>query len=279
MRKTILIFLIFFFSTISAEVQDSLKHKWIPSWIGSINISQVSFKNWTGGGEDSFAWAFKSDYDLYYHSDSWSFRTDFNVEYGRTKLGEADFRTTGNDIYVENVLSLNIGWAVDPYVSNLFRTQLLGGYNYKVDPYIKIADFFDPAYMVQSCGFTYDRIKNFSTRFGLAFKETYTNNHTQYSDDPKTPETERFKFETGIETVTSGKLNLAENVDYIGALRLFTRFESLDIWDVRWDSTINATVNSWLNVNFNFILLYEKAQSMRTQIKEALQVGFKYKIL
>lgn len=259
--------------------QDSLKYKWIPDWFGSVNISQVSFKNWSKGGENSLAWTLKSDFKLTYKTDTWNFITTFNGEFGKTQLGDAELRTTANDIFLENLLSLNVGWGVDPYVSNIIRTQITTGYNYKVTPAQKIADFWDPGYITQSIGFTYDKIKNFKTRLGLAFKETVTDNFHQYSDKIHTPEIENFKFETGFESVTSGKLDLAENVTYTGELRLFTRFEHLNIWDVRWDNVINAKVNSWLNVNFSFLLIYEKAQSLKTQRRQALQVGIKYKIL
>ena len=60
------------------------------------------------------------------------------------------------------------------------------------------------------------------------------------------------------------------------SLRLFSRFESFDVWDVRWDNIIAAKVNDFLNVNLTFLLIYEKDQSVKTQIKEALQLGFTY---
>lgn len=277
--KTTKIFIGFIILLSFTFAQDSLKYKWIPDWFGSINISQVSFNNWAKGGENSLAWTLKSDFKLTYKTDTWNFITTFNGEFGKTQLGDNELRTTANDIFLENLLSLNVGWDVDPYVSNIIRTQITTGYNYKVTPAIKIADFWDPGYITQSIGFTYDKIKNFKTRLGLAFKETFTDNFHQYSDKIETSEVENFKFETGFESVTSGKLDLVENVTYTGELRLFTRFEHLNIWDVRWDNIINAKVNSWLNVNFSFLLIYEKAQSIKTQHRQALQVGIKYKIL
>lgn len=66
--------------------------------------------------------------------------------------------------------------------------------------------------MTQSIGFTFDR-PNFSSRIGLAFKETFTNKFRQYSDDVNTPDkTEAFKFQTGVESVTEAKYNVAENL-------------------------------------------------------------------
>ena len=280
MKKTLLLILFLSFSVLSAQEKDTTLYKWIPSLVGGVNVSQVEFVDWAKGGENSVAWTLKGDFILSYKSDKWRFRNLLKAEYGNTKLGDESARVTGNEIFMESVLSLNIGWQVDPFISNQLRTQISKGYDYKQNPKVQIANFFDPGYITQSIGFTYDKYENFTTRLGIAFQETFTRDFNKYSDDPDTKnEIEDFKFETGIESVTDAKLNLAENIDWKGKLRLFTRFENIDVWDVRWDNMIVAKVNSWLNVNFEFILLYEQSQSPYTQMKEALQIGITYKFL
>jgi hypothetical protein len=64
-----------------------------------------------------------------------------------------------------------------------------------------------------------------------------------------------------------------DNMLYKSKLRLFTRFDQLDVWDVRFDNTISAQVNKYIVVNLNVLVVYEKSQSLRTQVKEALQLG------
>ncbi len=280
MKRMLLVLIIALTGILPAQEKDSTISNWENSLITGLNISQVSFKDWSKGGDNSLAWTIRGDYKNIYKSDNWVLKNQLIGEYGRTKLGETDFRTTDNDLYLETVLSLNVGWSVDPFFSNMVRTTITEGFNYKEDPAQKTADFFDPGYVIQSLGFTYDRIENFTTRMGLAFKETFTKNYRHYSDDPDTEdELESFKLETGFESVTSAKVNLAVNVDLATKLRLFTRFENIDVWDVRWENRIVAKVNSWLNVTFDYILLYEKAQSLRTQMKEALQVGISYRLI
>ena len=142
-----------------------------------------------------------------------------------------------------------------------------------------IADFFDPGYITQSLGFTYDKDKVFKSRLGIAIQETFTNKLRQYTDDAGTKdEIEAFKLETGIESVTDLNLPVDENLLYTSKLRLFTGFDRLDVWDVRWDNQVTAKINSWLNVNFNFIAVYERSQSVKTQIKEALQIGVAFNL-
>ncbi len=175
-------------------------------------------------------------------------------------------------------MSIKVGWAVDPYFSNTIRTSITKGYDYSKNPPLEIADLFDPGYVTQSIGFTYDKLKHFNTRLGLAAQEVFTKNNTKYTDDIATAKIEKFKFETGLESVSSAEFSAAENILVKSSLRLFTRFENLKVWDVRWDNALVAKVNDFINVNLAFLLVYQEDQSKQAQIKEALQLGFVYTI-
>jgi hypothetical protein len=177
---------------------------------------------------------------------------------------------------LESILIHSFGWAVDPYISNTIRTVISKGFDYKVVPAVQTSQFFDPGYITQSIGFMYNNIPNITTRLGIGFQETITNKFTGYADDPETVEIEKFRFDTGIESVTEAIYNIEENVLLGSKLRLFTRFNSLDVWDVRWDNLITAQISKYFNVNFNVLLIYEKQQSPKTQLKEALQFGITY---
>lgn len=249
---------------------------WTPKAVVGLNVNQIAFTNWSQGGENSIAWTIFSNLGLDYFQAPWKLKNSLKVAYGRTKLGDADFRTNDNEIYLESVLSYNIGWAVDPYFSNTVRTSVTSGFDYKVSPSVKIADFFDPGYVTQSLGFTYDRSETITTRLGIAVQEIFTRKFTQYSDDPDTPEIEKIKIETGVESVTELKHPFADNMLFESKLRLFSRFDSLDVWDVRWDNTITAKINDYFHVNLNVLLIHEIGQSLKTQLKQALQLGISY---
>lgn len=280
MKNFLLVVLIFISITLTAQTPDTTKNKWIPSFVTSVGINQIAFTNWVKGGENSIAWTVIGDfhYDKI-SSTEWTFKNSIKATYGRSKIGSGGYRTTDNDLYIENVASYNLGWAVSPFISNSIRTQLASGFDYKVTPEKEIANFFDPGYITQTIGFTYDKYKSIVTRIGLGFQEIITNKFTQYSDDPATKnEIELFKFETGVESVTDVDLKLDENIVYKSKLRLFSQFKSLDVWDVHWDNIIAAKVTKYISVNFGLLLIYEKAQTYRTQIKEGLQVGFVYTV-
>ncbi len=267
-------------TSLSFAKEDSTQvNTWVPTAVAGLNVSQLALSNWTQGGENALTWTLSGNLGLKYVSEGWTFRNGLKVDYGRSKLGGGSFQTNDNNFYLESVLSRNIGWKVDPYVSNIIRTTIAPGYSYATETPKEIANFFDPGYVTQSLGFAYQRLKGFSTMLGIAVQEVFANKFTQYTDDPATTKIESFKFETGLQSITTGKFVLADNLLMTSSLTLFTRFKSLDVWDVRWDNVIVAKINNWLNVNFSYLLIYQKDQSPTTQMKEGLQLGVVYTIL
>jgi hypothetical protein len=245
-----------------------------------VNISQISFTNWAQGGENSFSWTLLGNYSITTKSENWTTKNSFKFAFGRTKLGSQDFRTNDNEFFIETIISKNVGWAVDPFLSNSIRSPITTGYSYKTKTPERIADFFDPGYVTQTLGFTYDKLKGIKSRLGIALQEVFANRQRKYSDNPDTKDKlEAFKLETGIENVTSSEFKIMENINYKGTLRLFSRFEKMKYWDVRWDNLIIAKVNDYVNINFNFLVVYERKQTLRTQMKEALQLGLIYNLL
>jgi len=278
-RSTVLL-LVFLALPITAQKKDSTKlNKWIPSAVAGFNISQLALSNWSQGGENSLTWTLTGDFSYNYQSNDIEVKNNLRLAYGRTKLGSEDFKTNNNDFYLESVILKKIDFPVDPYFSNTVRTSLTIGYNYGTTPKTEIVNFFDPGYVTQSIGFYYEPNKEFNTRLGIGVEEVFTRNNTKYADNKSTPKIEKSGVEAGIESVTSLKKLVAENLLLKSKLRLFTRFNSLDVWDVRWDNTIVAKINGFLNVNFTFLLVYQQDQSLKTQIKQGLQLGFVYTIL
>lgn len=281
MKKLFVILLsIFTLSTFAQDIPDSLlKEGWNMTGVVGLNLSQTAFSNWAQGGTNALAFSVYSNLGGIYYSFPWKWKNRLSVIYGRTSLQDLGYRTTENDIYFESVGSRNIGWPVDPYVAVTFRSALTKGYDYKVEPALQIVDFFDPGYLTEALGFTYDHSKIITSRLGIAFQQTFANKFAaMYTDDPETAELEKFKFETGIESVTEVKYEFLPNMNYYGFLRLFTRFDALDVWDVRWDNIITAKVNDYINVNFAVTVLHDIKQTRKTQLREALQLGFSYSI-
>ncbi len=251
---------------------------WKNSMVAGLNINQVRLENWSQGGENSFAWALIGTGKFLYAQTTYSWTNNLKVTYGQTKLGSADFEKTADEFFFESIYSHSIGWKVDPYAAVTVKTQLAPGYKTLDSGRTQTSGFFDPGYLMQSAGFTYAPSESFSTRLGVAVKETFTSKFTQYgyADDPKTPEIEKTRVQTGIESATGVKFTVMENLLFTSQLNLFSAFKTLDVWDVRWDNTLTAKVNTYINASLNVLVVHEIAQTRRTQLKEALALGITY---
>ncbi|MCE1164004.1 MAG: DUF3078 domain-containing protein [Bacteroidetes bacterium] len=280
MKRTttvLLLAFIIFASKSYSQTDTTLKLGWTPRGSVALNLSQISFSNWVQGGENSMSFAGLGNFGVLYHSKKWDFYNSLKLAYGKSKTS-GSVKTTDNELRLNTILIRYLGWKINPYVSNEVRSSISNGYDYSVTPEVQTTAFFDPGYITQSLGFIYT-LKRFSTRLGVGLQEVVTNKFTNFSDDADTPDKiEKFKLDTGIESVTEANLDLMQNILYASRLRLFSRFNSLDVWDVNWDNIITAKVNDYINVNLGVNIIYEKKASFKTQTKEALQVGFSYVI-
>ena len=278
MKKSLLF--LFLFSSISilhGNDIDSTLNKWDPALITSVNISQVAFDNWSKGGESSLSYTFKIDWMMKYKSETWSFQNHFKGELGHTKTGSDESNITANGMYNDTVLK-GFGLLFKPYMSNLIRSPITNGFDNKKDPKEQIVALFDPGYVSQSIGLAFKKTEIFQSRLGFALEESFSKRFAaKYTDDSKTlDEVETFKFESGIESITDVKYEVFDNILYKGKLRLFSGFDRLDIWDVAWDNSFTAKVNSWLNVNLTYVLVHKISESVKTQAQEGIQVGVVY---
>lgn len=283
MKTFLPIIILFFLISNSIFAQDDPppppQKSWLPSGIAGLNLSQLALENWTQGGEDALAFTLFSNFGLDYFDEPWAFTNKLKLAFGRTKLGSDQYKTTDNEFFLENLLVNNVGWFANPYFSNTIRTVLAKGYKYSDEGDQLIAKFFDPGYINQSIGLAYKVSESFSIRLGVGFQETFTKEFTNYSDDPETlDKQEKFKFDTGIESVSNLNLKLDDDLLYTSELRLFGTFNELDVWDIRWDNIFTAQVTKLINVNLNLLLIYDLDQIARTQVKEALQIGITYNL-
>lgn len=162
MKQISFLFFIILLTTLNYGQADTAKKSdWQLASVAGLNANQVSLSNWTQGGDNSIAWTVFGTLAANYSKNEWQLKNNLKVAYGQTKLGSEDFRTNDNELYLEDVLTFNAGWKVNPYFSNSLRTVLTKGYDYSKTPELQIADFFDPGYLTQSLGFEYNVEKSF----------------------------------------------------------------------------------------------------------------------
>ncbi len=281
MKQTILFFIFFIISnTIWAEDADSTLNKWEPKLKLEANLSQIAFKDWSKGGENSFSFTAIINWKMKYKSQNWSFENEFGAAAGRSRVEPDIIKKTANEMFNASVLRFDIDQKYQsPFISLLIRTPISTGYDYKETPAKVISGFFDPGYITQTLGVYYSKTKVFKTRLGLALEESFANKFAdRYTDDKETQPLEYFKFETGIESVTDLELYLDDDIIYSSTLRLFSGFDRLSVWDVIWKNTLTAKFNDWFNVNLFFLLVHNTKESLRTQMQESIQIGIVYNV-
>jgi hypothetical protein len=276
MKKTLLIALIF--SGI-LFAQDAPKSGWTNKLAVGLGVGQIAYSNWTKGGEDQLSWTFNLTGSSVYENSSLKWDNALKVSYGKNQTGDGINKTMQNDLLFNSLLSIKSGWALDYFAGVNVITQIAPGYSYDAPQAVQINGLFDPADVTESVGLVYSKGDYFKSQLGLGFHEVFAGTYYAKTDDPTTEEIEKSIFETGIESITTFRWDIAENVSWASYLRLFSAFDRLDTWDVRWDNTLVGKVNSWLNVNITWIVVYDVTESLKTQAKEALQLGISYNIL
>jgi hypothetical protein len=251
------------------------------SAMAGATFTQTSYKDWAEGGEDALSYVlrFKGAISEDRLRDKWKF--DGSVGFGQTKIGGEDIRISANEIIVDGLYNYKLPKKFSVYASAGFRSALVTGYDYSATPKIEKASFNDPGYYTLSLGTAYDikpKPTYFRTRMGLGFKYTTAERHFEfgYADDPDTPDMDKSKLETGLDSVTELDAEIAENLLYVSKLALFSRFQELDVWDVRWDNTVTAKINKYISTQFEFVLLFDKDVSGRLQRFQMLSLGISY---
>lgn len=256
------------------EVADSTKkYGWHRTLAVGANLSQVSYTDWVGGGQNSLAytaWAKGEEADIQTGYE-WSNR--YRLAFGQTKLGGDDIRKTEDELYFESLYLHRIGTYINPYASLTLRTQFARGYLY--EPTLQpVSKFWDPAYLTQSVGLAYQPMPEIITRFGVGLREIFASEFAElYTDDKSTPELEKSLVQGGLESITTVTWPIWDNVLFTSSLEFFAPFESMDRIIVRSNNALLMKVNDYLTANLTFDLIQDPYVSPRTQFKQGISLG------
>jgi hypothetical protein len=253
---------------------------WQKEMVASLQLTQTGFDNWAQGGDNSAAYqaglAFKFNRDR--ERTAWT--NSGKLTYGETKVGRQESRKSIDEVKLESVFTVKVGAHINPFVAATAETQFAPGIAYAAPGRPETSAFMDPGYFRQSAGAGFKPNETVSTRLGLSVKETVTSEHpAPYADDPATAGVEKTRIEAGAESVTDLRWKVSASAQLTSKLELFTNLKAVDEIDVNWDSVLSASVSKYVSLNLNFRLVYDKTVSVRRQIKQALAVGFSYRLL
>jgi len=263
-------------------VSDTLRG-WDYNWVGGLNGSQAAYRNWSQGGVNTISVTASSVFNLRYRMNKFAYALTTNLKYGKARLEGEDTRKTDDRIAVNNKFSYlfeDERWSAFGNIN--FSTQFDEGFDYNVpegDEPILISKFFAPAYFTQIAGIAFTPVEYFTAEAGLALKETIVSDvalSERYGLDPG----EKFRFEPGYSTALNFEKTILSNVKLISVVETFTNLQrNVRSTDVVFSNEVIGKINNYLNMSFQFVMIYDDDFSTKAQIKQVLSVGLSYSIL
>ena len=249
--------------------------KWYNSLVARLAGSQVGFQNWAGGGINSLSASAGLDGKAQMTNASLKQTHEFRLGLGGISQNDEELRKAEDIIAASATFEyLGEGFFSEwhPTFSAALLTQFLDGYDYAADPKVRVSGLFAPGYVTESLGLTHQFAPYLSQRFGVAAKQTIvTAEELRPLYGNAADETVR--FEAGLESRTDFEKEVAENVTYKSSLGIFAGFSDIGHPDDNWSNLITMEVNSWLNVNFEWVTLYDNDVLDKVQFREVLSVG------
>lgn len=255
------------------------KWGWKHSVVSALTVTQIAFQDWAQGGEDALSWTARLDGKSTLDDTAFTLGNSYKMVYGQAKIGQTKSRKTEDRIEFESVLTYKLGTYVNPYVSATLKTQFSTGVTIDAaGNETPVSKFFDPGYLTQSAGIGYQPVKEVKTRFGVALREIATSTYWTYANDPKTPPESRVKIRVdgGFESVTDLELRLDDNLLIRSKLELFSPIRKPSDATLRMDNALTATINKYMVVILNVMLINDERASTRLQVKEMLSIGLSY---
>lgn len=264
--------------------QDTAKppaYGWMHSLVAGLTATQVSYTNWSQGGENALAYGLSLDGKSTNDQELVKWVNDYKFAYGQTRLGDQGLRKTDDRLELSSLVSYQTGGVVNPYFAATLKTQFTRGYKYDATGIsTAVSDFFDPAYLTQTAGATYQPSPEVKTRLGVGLREILAPKFALfYTDDPTTAEVEKSKVDAGLESVTEVNWKIEENILLTSKLELFDAFKHLDQVIVRNDNMLTMKINKYLVTILEFQLINDRQVNPKTQIRQTLALGFTYLLI
>ena len=271
---------------LAQSADTTVTYGWDHSLEAGLGFTQTKFENYAKGGESSLTWTSSLAYKAIELGLKHEWKSEAEAQFGQTQLGGGDLRKAVDRIRLASLNTWKLGEAVDPYVGIEARTQFAKGYAYTADGgELLVSKFLNPLELTERFGGSRTLGPGFVTRLGVAFNEYIVTDtyfaaidspgvNMRYTDDPETAKREKFRLDTGMESVTEYERSF-ENDRYKvkSSLKLFSKFEDLSKMKVEWNSKFTANLISFVNVMLETEVLYDEDIVKRTQLKETFSIG------
>lgn len=253
---------------------------WQTRWVSGLNGAQAAYNNWSQGGTNTISVTASTVFDLKYRKDRFAYALGTNFKYGKARIQDEGTRKTDDRIAINNKFSYlfnNRRWSAFANVN--FSTQFDKGFDYSEDEAELISKIFAPAYFTQIAGIAYTPTEYFSGQAGLAMKETIVAD-TSLSGRYGMSAGEKFRFEPGYSTAMFFEQELFSNVRLISSVETFTNLQRhISKTDAHFSNELVGKINDFMNMSFQYVMVYDEDFSSRVQIKQVLSAGVSVHIL
>jgi len=304
------------------DIKDDTAHKkgWKIGGAASLNIGQGSSHNWAAGAETfSFSTAGYLNVYAVKKEGNFTWYNNLDLSYALVNAASTGVRKTDDKIDLVSKASYAFSKHFEYSVLLNFRSQFTDGFEYNYFGHglqHRISGFMAPAYLVIAPGITWKPSGYFNLFVSpLSGRWVFVTNNpysfvsptgvlptgeteiplsTNYGVDP----VKKVKFELGAFASATFAKEIVKNVTLSSRLDLYSNYlkdkRLGDVGDgkprpanvdVFWTNSLVMKVNKWLNVTYNFDLLYDddvrqfgpNKTSAGTQTRSLLTVGFAVK--
>ena len=282
------------YSSVAQDEKPDSTLGWFFPTIINLTVSQVSFSNWSAGGENSYSINGLTLLTANYKSKMATWDNTLIMAYGLMKQGDRELRKTDDNFE----FSSKYGYKAfnDWYYSGMvqFKTQFDNGYQYDdiAVPATKtlLSKFMAPAYLNLSLGMNYTPSKVFNLFIGpLSGKTTFVLDDTLSNAGAFGVEKgEKIRNEFGGTIKAVVNKDIMKNVNLMSKLELFSNYvDNPECIDMDWQLLITMKINKLLSANINLHAIYDDdiktfengvERGAKLQFKEVFGIGLSYKL-
>lgn len=271
-----------------------------------LDMNQISFVNWSSGGDNSISGLAKIDLGLKFTKGRLVWDTNLAVRYGLNQQEGREVRKTDDVLELNSTFGYKSGTLSDWYYTSKlnFKTQFTEGYAYpNIDQPISM--FMAPAYLFIGAGAEYSEPMS-NMKFYIApltLKSTFVMDQilanqgafgvdaAVYDEDGvllKKGKNARSEF--GILLSNEWKREIFKNITIDHKLSLYTDYANgFGNVDITWQLSLDMKINNFVRANVGAQLIYDDniqnkrevngeqiIEGPRLQFKQLLGVGLAY---
>lgn len=271
---------------------------WTLSLQAGINLNQAAYSdNWKAGGTSSIASnAFLNCKALRkWERAEWT--NDLQLLYGNIRNKGENLKKNSDRIFLESKFAYQLANHWNAFASATFMSQFDDGYEYyhekdalgkDIGPELsrRQSGFLSPGYLTEALGVEYKPVSYFSMQFGLgALRQTFVTDQSLY-DIPGNDSLVLYGVDRGKNFRNQVVFQFVANFDKEIMKNIFLKARYMNLFDyqnltgpgivTRFDATLTAKVNKYVNVNLTGVILYDYDQDKDIQYSQVLSLGVLY---